>query len=98
MQLSVFELISIDRMKLILSLFLHHHSHGRNLGLRGRLVRAQVVDQTIAQVVAQTVAQVILPVGSVFLFVMTTVVVDFILLTYGDALGENQGYSAQRSS
>jgi hypothetical protein len=63
-------------MQLHLSLLLHHHSHGSDLRLRGRL--------GLAQIVAQTVTQVIFAVGSVFFVVVITLVVDFILLKCGD--------------
>jgi hypothetical protein len=85
-------------MQLILSLFLHHHSHGRNLRLCDRLGLTQVVAQTVAQIVAKTVAQVILPVGIVFIVVGITLVIYFIFLRHGDISSENRGNCAKRRS
>jgi hypothetical protein len=77
-------------MQLILSLFLHHLLHGRDLGLHGRL--------GLTGVVAQTAAQVIFSVGSIFFILVITLVIDFILLVYGDSSGKNRGYLAERRS
>jgi len=62
--------------------------------LHGRFGLARVVALTVVQ----TVAQVVFPVGSVFFIVVITLVVDFILLKYGDSSGENRGYLAKRRS
>ena len=62
--------------------------------MHGRFGLARVVALTVVQ----TVAQVVFPVGSVFFIVVITLVVDFILLKYGDSSGENRGYLAKRRS
>jgi len=68
-------------------LFIHHFSHGLDLGLCGSL--------RLVQVVAQTVALVIFHVGCVFFVFVITFVIDFIILQYRGSLGENRGYSAE---